>query len=479
MSSNKVFGALMWKLLERIAVQGINLIVQIVLARVLLPVDFGNLAIIVAIINYAAIFVQSGVSTVIIQRKDITDIDISTLLLSSLFFALILYIGLFFAAPFISNLYGTEDLIWPLRILSLLLFFNSVNAIQVGIYSRKMDFKKIFIRSLVAVLVSGLVGIMMALNGFGLWALVAHNLINMAMIVLSMSFDKKLWFKLKFSFCSFKKLYVFTGKIIATSIITGGSDLLRALVIGKKYSADDLAYYDKAYTFSNYSMQIIGQSVTSVVLPSLSKKQEDKQRLKDLTRQSIRLSAFIVFPILMGVAAVAESFVVIVLTEKWLNCVPYLMLFCVLRMPSFISSIDKQVYYALGKSEINLYYEIGFLILNTITLFICMQFGILYIAIGVMVIEWIGCVSLFFVSRGAIDYTLIERISDLWRPLLNSTVMFIVTYFVGRLFDLHLLRFVVQIVTGLSVYTLLCFVTKDNNIKEIKNIIKRRYAKND
>lgn len=479
MISNKVVRALMWKLLERIAVQGINLIVQIVLARVLLPADFGNLAIIVAIINYAAIFVQSGVSTVIIQRKDITDLDISTLFLSSMFFALILYIGLFFLAPFISNLYGTEDLIWPLRVLSLLLFLNSVNAVQTGIYSRGMEFKKIFIRSLIAVLVSGIVGILMALKGFGLWALVAHNLINMTMIVLSMSFDKKLWFKLKFSFYSFKKLYAFTGKIIATSIITGGSDLLRALVIGKKYSTDDLAYYDKAYTFSNYSMQIIGQSITSVILPSLSKQQEDKDKLKDFARLSIRLSAFIVFPILMGVVAVAESFVALILTEKWLNCVPYLMIFCVLRMPSFVSSIDKQVYYALGKSEINLFYEIGLLLLNTVTLVVCMQIGVFYIAVGVTVIEWIGCVSLFFVSRGLIHYTLIERISDLWRPLINSIAMFIVTYFVGRLFDFYLLKFIVQIFIGLLVYFILCLITRDKNIIEIRNIVRRRDTKND
>lgn len=479
MTKNKVATSLIWKFFERSAVQGINLIVQIVLARVLLPADFGNLAIIIAIINYAAIFVQSGVSTVIIQRQDIDDLDISTLFLSSLFFALLLYIGIFFASPFISTLYGTEELIWPLRILSLSLFLNSANAVQTGIYSRRMEFKKIFIRSIIAVLVSGLVGILMAMNGFGLWALVTHNLVNMALIVLSMSFDKTIWFKLRFSFNSFKKLYSFTGKVIVTSIITGGSDLLRSLVIGKKYSTDDLAYYDKAYTFSNYSMQIIGQSVTSVILPSLSKIQEDKYKLKDLARRSIRLSAFIVFPMLLGVAAVAESFVILILTEKWLNCVPYLMLFCLLRMPSFVSSIDKQVYYALGKSEINLFYEIGFLLLNTATLFVCMQFGVLYIAVGVTVIEWIGCMSLFFVSRKVIQYTLLERIADLWRPLINSIVMFIGAYLVGRLFDSYLLRLIVQIFTGFAIYIVLCFITKDTNIKEIKNIVRRRKTKDD
>lgn len=460
--------------MEKILVQGINLLVQIILARILLPSDFGNLAIIVAITNYAAIFVQSGVATVIIQRKDINDVDISTLFISSMSFALLLFLGLFFAAPYISIIYKTNDLIWPLRILAIVLFLNSINAIQTGIYSKRMEFKKMFIRSIIAVPVSGAIGIIMALKGFGLWSLVVHNIVNMLLIVLIMAFDKTTWFKFGFSFESFKKLYSFTGKIILTSVVTGGSDLLRTLLIGKKYSTDDLAYYDKAYTYSNYATQIVGQSVTSVALPTFSKMQDDKQKLKETVRKSVSLSAFIMFPVLLGFASVSDSFVKLVLTDKWAACVPFLIIFCFLRMPSFVCSIDKQAYFALGKSEINLFYEIGFLVINLAMLFICIQFGVIWIAIGAAVIEWIGCICLFFVSKNVYGYSLKERLGDLWRPLLNSCIMFGTTYSIRFLLSSVILKLIIQVIAGVFVYFLLSLITFDKNIGYIADIFKKK-----
>lgn len=474
MGNKSISRSFFWKLLEKISVQGINLLVQIVLARILLPSDFGNLAIIVAIINYISIFVQSGISTVIIQRQDITDTDISTLFISGLSIAMVLYFALFFSAPFISNIYETTELIWPLRALASVLFLNSINAIQIGIYSKRMEFKKIFLRSIIAVPIAGAIGIMMAYNGYGLWALVVHNIVNMGLTVLIMLFDRSTWFKFNFSFQRLKILYSFAGKIILTSVITGGGDLIRTLIIGKRYSVDDLAYYDKAYTYSNYTSQIIGQSVTSVMLPSFSKIQDDKKALKDLSRQSIRVSAYIMFPVLLGFAVVAEPFVKIVLTDKWLSCVPYLMIFCVLRMPSFISSIDKQVYYALGRSGINLIYETLFLVLNISTILISIQFGIIWIAICITALEWLGCFCLFFVSKKVYNYTILERLSDLWRPLLNSTIMFLCCFLIGKIIDSYIIKLLVQIISGILIYVLMCFITRDDNYKVILNILRRK-----
>ena len=188
-TKRSVTSSLVWKVLERIFSQGINLVVQIVLARILLPRDFGNLAIIVAITNYAALFVQSGLSTAIIQKKELDKKDIETLMVSSLFIALFFFVILFLAAPRISAYYGDNSLTWPLRILSLILFLNAIYSVQTGLFSRKMQFKKLFIRSALAVPISGVVGIVMALEGYGLWSLVVHNLLNMIVIVVFMSFD--------------------------------------------------------------------------------------------------------------------------------------------------------------------------------------------------------------------------------------------------------------------------------------------------
>lgn len=470
--SAQIKRSLFWKILEKVSVQGINLLVQILLARILLPKDFGNLAIIVAVTNYGAIFVQSGVSTVIIQQKEVDKKDISTLLVSSLFFALILYIVLFISSPLISDIYGTQELTWPLRTLSLILFLNSINAIQTGIYSRNMEFKKIFLRSIIAVPVSGIIGIILAIYGFGLWALVTHNLLNMGITVLVMAFDKKTWVGFSFSIDSFKRLYAFTIKIIITGVITGGSDLLRTLVIGKKYSKEELAYYDKAYTYSNYATLIVGQAVTSVMLPSFSKVQDDGKTLKKMASTSIGLSAFLMFPILMGIAAVADPLINILLTSKWAFAAPYLTIFCILRMPSFVSSIDKQVYFALGKSEINMFYEIAFLILNITTLLLCMQFGVLWIALGSTIIEWIGCITLFFVSSKVYGYSLKQRILDLWKPLLNSTIMFIVVRFIELLQLNSILKLGIQIIVGIIIYISLAVLTRDGNLNIMFKLLK-------
>ena len=183
-NSKTIANSLWWKLLERLFSQGINLVVQIILARILLPSDFGSLAIIVAITNYAAIFVQTGLSTVLIQKKNLAPEDTSTMLTASMVIALFFFIVLFFLAPWISSNYNLPEILWPLRVLSLILFLNAINSVQTALLARSMNFKTIFIRSAVSVPVSGAVGIAMAYMGFGVWALVTHNLLNMLIMVI-------------------------------------------------------------------------------------------------------------------------------------------------------------------------------------------------------------------------------------------------------------------------------------------------------
>lgn len=461
----KILGSLFWKLLEKSSVQGINLVVQIILARIIMPEDFGNLAIIVAITNYAGIFVQSGVSTAIIQRKDIEDKDISTLLISSLVFATVLYVIIFFFSPIISHFYKTSTLIWPLRIQSLVLFLNSVFAVQTGIYSRKMEFRKIFLRSIIAVPLSGAVGIIMAIRGYGIWALVAHNVLNMAIIVSVMAFDKSSHFSLSFSFSSFKKMYSFTSKIILSGVVTGLSDLLRTLVIGKKYSSEDLAYYDKAYTYSGYATTIFGQAITGVMISPFSRLQDEKSELKSMARKSIAVSAFVMFPLLLGIASVAKPLLILLFTDKWVNSTPFLVIFCILRMPSFISSIDKQVYFAVGRSEINLFYEGAFLIVNFIVLLLTVQYGTIAIALGITIVEWIGSLFLFRISQQVFGYSFFEHIKDLWKPLFNSLIMFIASFLVGFCDMGLIMGLVLQVIVAIVTYVLMVFVTKDTTYK--------------
>ena len=469
----KVVSSLTWKLFERFVSQGLSLAIQIILARLLLPEDFGSLAIIVAITNYAAIFVQSGIATALIQKKDLDDKDVSTVLISCLILASAFYTILFVAAPFIANAFESDILVPTLRIQSLVLFLNAINSVQTAILSRKMQFKRLFVRSLIAVPVSGIVGIAMAYLGFGLWSLVMYNLSNMLVVVLVMNIGNDLRTKLGFSMEKARTIYSFSSKILVTSFVSGGYDLMRTMAIGKKYNTNDLAFYDKAYSYSYYVVNILNSSISSVMLPTFSKKQDDINEIKLIARRSTKLSAFVMIPLMVGIATIATPLVRLLLTEKWMECVPYLMIFCMLRIPGVFMAIDKQIFYAIGRSEINMYYEICLFIINIIALIISLKMGVLWIAIFACAIEYIGLIAIFTLSKKFVNYNFKERLLDLWKSIVSSIVMFVGLNFIN-LQTSDLVTILAKFIIGVVVYLLMSMILSDDSLKYIFSIGKRK-----
>ena len=469
----KVVSSLTWKLFERFVSQGLSLAIQIILARLLLPEDFGSLAIIVAITNYAAIFVQSGIATALIQKKDLDDKDVSTVLISCLILASAFYTILFVAAPFIANAFESDILVPTLRIQSLVLFLNAINSVQTAILSRKMQFKRLFVRSLIAVPVSGIVGIAMAYLGFGLWSLVMYNLSNMLVVVLVMNIGNDLRTKLGFSMEKARTIYSFSSKILVTSFVSGGYDLMRTKAIGKKYNTNDLAFYDKAYSYSYYVVNILNSSISSVMLPTFSKKQDDINEIKLIARRSTKLSAFVMIPLMVGIATIATPLVRLLLTEKWMECVPYLMIFCMLRIPGVFMAIDKQIFYAIGRSEINMYYEICLFIINIIALIISLKMGVLWIAIFACAIEYIGLIAIFTLSKKFVNYNFKERLLDLWKSIVSSIVMFVGLNFIN-LQTSDLVTILAKFIIGVVVYLLMSMILSDDSLKYIFSIVKRK-----
>ncbi len=468
---NTIINSLLWKFLERGFSQGINLVVQIILARILFPKDFGALAILVSITNYLGLFVQSGLSTAIIQKKNLEENDVSTLLTSSLVVALVLYIILFFLAPWIADIYVMPHLIWPLRVLALILFFNAINSIQIAILSRRMDFKSIFIRTAIAVPISGIVGIVMAYMGCGLWSLVVHNVVNIVVLVVVMFFTSDFRLQFGFSWQHAKSLYSFAIKILFTNLISGFGDTLRTMLIGKQYTPAQLAYYDKAYTYSAYATNIVGATIQSVMLPAFSQSQDNCAKLKSMARRSVKISAFIMIPFLAGVAICAKPLVLLLLTDKWAPCIPFLMLFCVFRMPSCISVIDKQVFYAMGKSGIGFYFEMGLIIFNILSLIITLPIGVGAVAIGATIVELLGCMSLFIIAHKVYNYTLWERCLDLLKPVINSTIMVVSMWIILRVEWNYFPTLCSQIFVGIVVYIIFAYITKDNNLSYVINVL--------
>lgn len=471
-NKNTVISSMLWKAGERMLVQGLNLLVQVILARLLMPEDFASLAIITTIVNYLGLFVQSGLPVAVVQKSNLSSKDTATLTTISLFAALVMYIGLFFAAPVISNYYDVGDLVLPIRVMGVTLFLFAFNSIQTGLLQRKMQFRTIFFRSLLATPLSGIIGVTMAFLDYGIWALIAFNISNTLIIVLFMNMIPELRLKLGFSLQSAKELYSFSIKILGTSLVSAGGDTVRTLTIGRHFNANQLAYFDRGLSYSGLVTQVVNTSLSSVMLPVLSRQQNDVCNLKQMARKSVGISSFLMIPILVMIAVVSEPLVRIILSDKWVPCAIYLSLFCLLRIPGIITSIDKQAYYALGKSHIGLYYEIFLLSANLISLVIMLNYGVLAIALGFLVVEYLGNFALFIVSNKIYNYTLKERLLDLYKPILSSIIMVLCMLILTLILKSSFVLFISQIVLGILSYLVMSAFLKDKNMIFVKEKIK-------
>lgn len=474
----KVANSFFWKILERFCSQGIGFVVQIVLARILMPEDFGSLAIIVAFIGYATIFVSSGITTTVIQKKGLDRKDLSTLMTYTLGMASMFYVILFFVAPVIASYYNAPILQPTLRVLAINLFLIGINSVQTGLLQRQMSFRQLFVRTLIAAPLAGAIGIFMALKGFGLWALVVHAISNQILVIIVMSFDKDCRIPLGFSRVRMKEIFPFTSKIMLTYATSGLFDLVRTTMIGKRYTREDLAYYDKGLTYSSYVTSLINQSMGSVLLPAFSRKQDSIDTLKSMARRSVKVTSFVMIPVLVAVAATAKPLIAVLLTEKWLPCVPFLVIYCFLRMAGPILNIDKQVFYALGKSGVNLYYEIGLFVCNFIALFVAIKINVLAIATGALIVEMLGMLAIFIVSSKIYRYKLRERLLDMSKPIIGSIVMALAIYSITIIGLPDIWTLCIQIVIGVIVYLLMARIMKDDNITYCLSIVKEMMNKN-
>ena len=325
---DSVGGALFWKLLERFGVQGIQFILQIILARLLDTEHYGTLSIMVVFTNLANVFIQTGLNTALIQRKDIEEGDYSSVLCVTVGMATVLYSAIFFGAPYIAKVYRMPDLINPLRVLALMLFPGAINSVQIAKLSREIKFRQMFINNIISIVVSGAISIVIAWLGGGLWALVFQSLLQGVVNTIVMHFTVHWKPRL---YCNFKRLgglVSFGWKLMASALLDTLYQDLRSLVVGIKYDSNTLAYYNRGKQFPQFLITAINGTVQSVMLPVMSAKQDKISEVKAITRNSIMISAYIIFPMMAGLAAVAEPVVKLLLTDKWLPAVPYMQIYC-------------------------------------------------------------------------------------------------------------------------------------------------------
>lgn len=356
---SSVITSLIWKFLERIGTQGVQFVVAIVLARLLAPADFGLIALVTVFVAIANVFVQSGLNTALIQKKNADNLDFSTVFYTGLAVAILLYGVLCVGAPVIADFYnGQTKLIPVIRVLGLMLLLGAVNSVQEAYVARNMMFRKLFYRSVGAIIPSGIFGVVLAYLGFGIWALVGQQLMNSFLMCVIMWFTVKWRPQLAFSFVRFKGLFSFGWKLLCSALLDTAYRNIRDLVIGKLFSPADLGFYNRGSQFPHIIIANINSSIQSVLLPSLSTVQDDKTRLKSLARRSIKTSAFLILPMMAGLAAVANPLTLVLLGEKWLPAVPFIQICCFSFAFWPIHTTNLSAINAVGRSDVFLKIEI-------------------------------------------------------------------------------------------------------------------------
>ena len=478
-SKNNIMSSLFWKFAERIGAQGVNLIVSIALARILAPEDYGAVALITIFIAICNVFIENGLSTALIQKKDADDLDFSSVFYCNIAISTILYIVIFLFAPVIAEFYGMSELTLLIRVLGISILIAGLKSIQNAYVSRKMIFKKFFICTSVGTVGSAVVGIWMAYNGYGVWALVVQQLFNTTVDTLM------LWITVKwrpiwaFSMDRLKKLFHFGWKMLCSALLDRIYNELYGLVIGRIYNSESLAYYNKGNQFPAIIAENINGSISSVMLPALSNEQEDENKVKSMMSRSIKLGSFILFPLMVGLAVVAEIFVRLVLTDKWLPAVPLMQLLCFSYIFWPIHTVNLQAISAMGRSDIYLKLEIIKKVIGIVALLISCPFGITVMAVMKIVTSIVSTFINSYPNKKLLNYTFKEQLRDILPAFWVSIAMGAIVYAMGKIVDVAsmssiklLLYLILQIVTGAVIYIGLARLFKFDSLTYLINSIK-------
>ncbi len=445
---SKVFSNLIWRFAERCGAQGVSFIVSVVLARLLLPDDYGTVALVTVFTAVLQVFVDSGMGTALIQKKDADDIDFSTVFYFNCVVCILLYAGMFVSAPLVASFYNKPELTSLVRVISVTLLISGVKNIQQAYVSRNMLFKKFFYATIAGTIFSAVLGIIMAYMGFGVWALVVQQLSNSVVDTIFLWITVKWRPRLAFSFKRLKGLFSFGWKLLASAVLETVYNNIQQLVIGKLYSSVDLAYYNKGMQLPGIIINNINSSIDSVLLPAMSKEQDNVEHIKNMTKRSICTSIYIIAPLMIGLAFTAPVLVRLLLTDKWLEIIPFLRIFCIVYMFYPIHTANLNAISAMGHSGLFLKLQVIKKITGMVFLFFSMQYGVMAMAYSSLLVSFLSQVINSWPARKLLGYGYIKQMKDIMPSVLLSIAMGIIVSFFRYLQLPELIILAVQIITG-------------------------------
>lgn len=476
-TGEKVVSNLGWRFAERCGAEGVSLLVSIVLARLLAPEAYGIVALVTVVTGILQVFVDSGMASALIQKKDADELDFSTVFFFNIVFCMVLYIGLFFFSPLLAKWYKQPELTPVIRVLGLTVVISGVKNVQHAYVSRHLQFKRFFFATLTGTVIAAVVGIIMAYLGFGVWALVAQHLTNTLIDTVFLWFTTKWHPTRAFSFRRLKQLVSYGWKLLVAALLSTIFNDINQMVIGLKYSTADLSFYNKGKQFPSKVVSNLNTSIDSVLFPVMSSVQSDKERVKAMTRRAIKTSTFLTFPLMMGFAVTAQSFVKLLLTEKWLPCVPFLYIFCFTYACMPIHTANLNAMKAMGRSDIFLKLDIIKKIMSLGVLAATIPFGVLAIALGQVAISILSQIINAFPNRKLLNYSYMMQLKDIAPAFLLAAAMGGCIYPIRWIGLPDVATICLQVLIGIIIYLVGSAVFKVDSFHYLYSIVKPRLKK--
>ena len=474
LKSKTVKGTL-WSTLERFSVQGIQFVVMIIMARLLTPEDYGLVGMLAIFIAVSQSLIDSGFSQALIRKQDRSEIDNSTVFYFNIAVGIVLYFILFFSAPFIAEFYKEPQLTSITRVIGLSLVFNSLVIVQRALLTINLDFKTQAKASATGAIFSGILGIWMAYYGFGVWAIVWQQLSNLAIITILLWFLthwKPIW---AYSWTSFKELFGFGSKLLASGLLDTIYKNLYLIVIGKVFKASDLGFYTRAHQFTDFASSNITGIFQRVTYPILCTIQDDDARLSDVYRRLLKTSAFIVFPLMLGMAAVARPMIISFLTEKWLFSALIIQVLCFAQMWYPIHAINLNLLQVKGRSDLFLRLEIIKKVLGVIMLCITLPLGLIQMCWGMVINSLIALVINTYYTGKLINLGFIVQMRDIFPTFLLSLAVSAVVYFTVNILSINTwLLMSIGILEGITLYVVIAKLMRFSEFSELIAILKRK-----
>lgn len=478
MEKGKIVRSLIYKFTERFAVKLIGFVIGILLARLLDAEIIGQVAILEVFVNLSFTLIDEGINSALVQSRSADERDYATAFVITLALACLVIAALQGAAPLIANYYRSPSITLPLRVYAFSLLFSSFNSIQVARMQREMRFREMMLCNLAATLLAGALGVVLAYKGAGLWSLVTYHFGQIVLSCLAALLVLRWLPHGRFSRESARRLGGFGLKMLGASVVSNLYNSLRPLIIGRRFSTADLGYYDRGQKFASTVSLNLDTAIRSVMFPVMARSQDDRAQFLGILRRTKELGCFVIFPVMFGLAAAAEPLVRLLLTDKWLPAVPFLVLLSIGEAQVPLTSSNLVALKSLGRSDLYAKQEILRRVLMLIVLassVLCFH-SVEAIAVGFVLSAWLDVWVTSLPLKKLLGYGMLDQIRDVWKSGVSSLLMALAVRALGLLPLSPLPLLMIQVLLGAALYLLINLVLKNGSLTYLLAVVRHRRA---